>query len=187
MMSNPKLEQTMDSLLQFYKNEANRCGNQRAYLAGCVCLGSAVETGLLWMALLYPKEVMRSQTYQRKKKRHSILEWTLFDLLRLGRELDWIPTKLQLDETLRTSGLNPEDALRRGDLAFFADFLREIRDLVHPGRYIRKWKGARITKNYYEFCWTIAELVFDWLGHKAGGDAVREAEELEQTKSRVRK
>jgi len=123
-------------------------------------LGAALEAGLLTMVFLYPKEVTHTRTYRSKKKpARDVAKWGLFDLLKVARELSWIPSVLPIDSIARLSGVDPEVAMSKGDLSYFADFVREVRGIVHPGRYMALWKGKRITKNYYGFCYDVLNLV----------------------------
>jgi hypothetical protein len=41
-------------LARFYLNEAKRCEKAKAYLAGCVMLGAALEASLILMVGMYP-------------------------------------------------------------------------------------------------------------------------------------
>lgn len=159
-----------------YTMQSTRCGNAGAYFAACVCLGSVLEANLLAMAKCFPEEVEKSQTY-RKKKNPRLEDWFLNDLLKLAIDLKWIPCSVpsvELGKAIRTSGLSPDDALARGDLGYFADWVREIRNAVHPSNYLRKWGGRPISKEYYMFCDTIVGLVSDHLSLKAGSAVVEE-------------
>lgn len=119
------------------------------------------------MVLCYPEEVIRTRTYRSKKKRaRDVAKWGLFDLLKLARELSWIPSVLPIDTIARLSGVDPEVAMVKGDLSYFADFVREIRDTVHPGRYMDLWKGTPITRSYYRVCYEILDLVTVWFSMK---------------------
>ena len=147
-------------LCLLYDKEAKKCERTRAYLAGCIMLGAALEAGLLTMVLLYPEEVTHTRTYRsRKKPARDVTKWGLFDLLKVARELSWIPSMLPIDSIARLSGVDPEVAWSKGDLSYFADFVREVRDIVHPGRYMTLWKRTRITKNYYGVCYDVVNLV----------------------------
>jgi len=98
----------------------------------------------------------------------------LFDLIKIVTELAWIPSKVPLDKTARESGISPDDALSKGDVGYFADVTREIRDMVHPGRHARLWKDVRISKRHYQFCYEIAEVVFEHLYAKLEDSIRRE-------------
>jgi hypothetical protein len=150
-----------------YRKEARKCSKNRAYLAGCIFLGSALETSLLAMAKCYQTEVRHSNKYlSRRKKDRNIDKWDLFSLLELARELKWIPSKLPMGKVARASGISSEKALASGDLGYFADVVREIRNLVHPGVYLRNMGNARITRRYYGFCFEVIDLILERLEHE---------------------
>jgi len=100
-------------------------------------------------------------------------KWGLFDLLKLATELGWIPSRLSLDKTARSSRVSPHLARSRGDLGYFADIVREIRDMVHPGRYLRYWKGERVSRRYHKFCYTVTDQVFTSLYEKLESSIMR--------------
>jgi hypothetical protein len=162
----PKFDFLLE-ILNVYRDQALKCKKVRAYLAGCVFLGSALEAGLLAMTKTSSSQVRRSQKYlNRPKKDRNVDEWGLFDLLELARELRWIPSELPMGKVARASGISAKKALANGDLGYFADVVREIRNLVHPGVYVREMKNVKITKSYYEFCYEITAHVFDFLRQK---------------------
>jgi len=151
-------------LMNFYRNEADKCGRAGAYFAGCIVLGAAIEASLLAMVKCYPEKVKKTKTYQRKNQ--PPYDLNLYDLLKIAIELGWIPSKLPLDKTARTSGLTSDYALSKGDVGYFVDVAREIRNLVHPGKHVKLWKGVRISKGYYQFCHELTDVVIDHLVEK---------------------
>ena len=131
-------------LVTVYKNEADKCGEARAYLAGSIVLGTAVEAGLLAMFKLYPYQAKTSQTYQQEKSRNNKkfpYSLDLFHLNKIALELGW---------------LTPQ-------LGKIVDDVREIRNLVHPGKHVLTKKGVRISKRHYESSYKKAERVFTYL------------------------
>jgi hypothetical protein len=46
-------------LMRSYRNEAMRCGRARAYLAGCVMIGSDLDASLTALTRMYPRHVRR--------------------------------------------------------------------------------------------------------------------------------
>jgi hypothetical protein len=119
------------------------------------------------MAKIESSQVRRSQKYlSGRKKDRNVDKWSLFDLLELAREVRWIPSKLPMGKVARESGISPKKAQVNGDLGYFADVVRDIRNLVHPGAYLRDMKNVKITKSYYEFCYEISADVFDFLRQK---------------------
>ena len=127
-----------------FKKEAANCKKNGQILASCVMYAAEMEAQILAMALIYDDEVKESKTYHGKKER-DLRQWELKPLLDLSRELNWIPSSLPVGQIARTSGIEPDDALKAGDVGYFADRVREIRDMVHPGRYVRLWSGVRLT------------------------------------------
>lgn len=53
-------------LYRFYWREAKRCKKAKAYLAGCVMMGSALESLLMLMVDVYPGEPPRRARFRRK-------------------------------------------------------------------------------------------------------------------------
>lgn len=158
-------EKELYSIMKNYKDEADKCKQSGASLAACVMLGASLEAALLTMEKCYPDEVTQTQTYL-KKKEHDLNKWDLIDHLKVAREFSWIPSKLSLEDLARTSGIDPEEALKNGDIGYFADAVREIRDMLHPGRYLRLWSGVRVTKEYVETCYEVVDVVQDLLYKK---------------------
>jgi len=156
---------TLLEILELYKSEADRCEKSRAYLSGCVVLGAALEAGLLATATCYRSQVRRAVTYRRLKGM-PLEKWGLFDLLGLARELKWVPSQLPLGTSARVSSLTPDKALKEKDVAYFADIVRELRNTIHPGKYWRQWKGLKIKKRHFEFCYEMTEIVFEHLYQK---------------------
>jgi|SRR5208337_139546 len=154
-------------ILQIYHDQAVRSKKCRAYLAGCVFLGAAIEGGLLATARCYPSRVRQSLKYRNKRKKDRNLDkWGFLDLLELGRELKWIPSRIPMGKIARASGISVKSDLANGDLGYFADVVREIRNLVHPGIYVRRMRNVRITESYYQFCYEVEGIVFDYLYRK---------------------
>jgi hypothetical protein len=165
-------EEQLLSIIEGYQQEAEKCRSADAYLAGCVMLGAALEASLLAMAKCYSDEVKGTKTYSLKNE-PDLDKWNLIDHLKVARELDWIPSKLALDKIARESGIDPKDALKNGDLGYFADVVREIRDMLHPGRYLRLWSGVRVTKEFLETSYEVVDLVRDYLLKKLE-DSIRQ-------------
>jgi hypothetical protein len=173
-------------IIDIYKIQSQKCGKAEAYFAACVCLGSALEASLLTMAKCFAEDLEKSQIYQKKKKPR-LERWFLNDLLKLAIDLKWIPSSVppeELGKAIRASGISPDDALAKGDLGYFADWVRRIRNSVHPGNYWREWGAKPISKEYYTFCDIIVELVSDHLSHKAGLAVVEELDR--QSKAQVK-
>lgn len=159
-------EKELLGMIEDWRREADNCRTVGAYLAGCVMLGATLEASLLAMSKCYSDEVKGTKTYSLKKE-PDLDRWNLIDYLRVARELNWIPSKLALEKVARESGVDPEEALKNGDVGYFADVVREIRDMLHPGRYLRLFTGVKVTKDFLDTCYetvnTVQDLLFDKL------------------------
>ncbi len=149
-------------LIEQNRLEVDKCKKAGASLASCVMIGAAMEAGLLGMAYCCEDEVSRSETFRTKQK-PDLREWNLYDLLVLANEMKWLPTKVPIDKIARKSEIDSDDALKQGDVWYFADVVREVRDLVHPGRNLRLWSGVQTSKEYLESVEETVEIVFDVL------------------------
>jgi hypothetical protein len=167
-----KDEKSLLSIIEGYQKEAEKCRGANAYLAGCVMLGAALEASLLAMAKCYTEEVEQTKTFSSKKE-PNLDKWNLIDHLKVARELNWIPSKLWLDKIARESGIDPDEALKNGDLGYFADVVREIRDMLHPGRYLRLWSGVKVTKKFLETSYEVVDLIRESLLKKLE-DSIRQ-------------
>jgi len=71
-------EKELHRLSRFYWKEARRCEEAKAYLAGCVMLGSALETILILMVNCNPDEAEQaSQALTKRGTPKPLLKWTL--------------------------------------------------------------------------------------------------------------
>lgn len=149
-------------LIEQYRGEAEICKKAGAPLAGCVSIAGAMEAGILAMAYCCGDEVPGTDTFRRKGEQ-DLRKWNLKELLDLAREMNWLPSKVPMDKIARLSGIEPDEALKQGDLWYFADVVREVRDLVHPGRNLRLWSGVQISKEYLDSVEETVQIVFDVL------------------------
>jgi hypothetical protein len=75
-------EKELWRLSRFYWQEALRCERGKAYLAGCVTLGSALETLLILMINCFSDEADQTGKIPRNKdKLKPLLDWQLVELL----------------------------------------------------------------------------------------------------------
>ena len=68
-----------------------------------------------------------------------------------------------LPQGKRLSTIDPNQALKQGDVVYIADAVREERNMVHPGRYLRVWSGVALTKGYLESVEEIVQIAYDYL------------------------
>lgn len=119
--------------------EADKCASVQAYLAACVLLGSALEAMLLAMVSLFPEEVGKVISgAEFKNLGRNPKSWNLHDLLIVSFKTGWIPFKDTKDP----------DQGELGD--WLLNYVKELRNLIHPGKKIRDYKGIYLTKEHFE-------------------------------------
>ena len=114
-----------------------------------------MEAILLSTANYFPK-IVASTKYTPKKngKIKRLDRWTLMDLLAVAKELNWLP-----------SGLSPEDEWNSAiaKIGDYVDVVRNIRNLIHPVRYLNDFSRKRFTKKYLEACFEIVDTSIEYL------------------------
>jgi hypothetical protein len=130
----------------------------KAYLAGCVMIGAALEAELLAMCYCYSDEIQEQLIPKQKngKPRH-LFAWTLFQLLHMARECGWLPAHLNLHEDWDK---------KRADIGDYAVVLKDMRNLVHASRHIADFPKSRVTKRRMEMCFEILEIASSHLQAK---------------------
>jgi hypothetical protein len=127
-------------LLRFYNREAGKCEAGKAFLAGCIMLGAVLETMLILVIHCYADDVLGCSGLPRKKGQvKPLLDWKLIELLRVAKELGWLPSRLRLDEAWNA---------RQAQIGDYAEALRQLRNVVHPGGYLEELRGRRMTQQY---------------------------------------
>jgi hypothetical protein len=146
-------EKELYRLQRFYWREALRCEKAKAYLAGCIILGSALETILINMVNLYSDEAERTGKIPFKKgKPKPLMEWDLAELLRVARAAQWLP-----------SALDGKWINRKARIGDFAELVRLMRNLAHPARYATDLTRSRVTPRLLKRQFDIVLLCRDWL------------------------
>lgn len=141
-----------------YQREARRCMDGKAYLAGCIMMGGALEASLLAFANCFPIEARRSGEAPTKKGTiKPLADWRLQDLLAVAKDRKWLPSSLSLDE---------EWDSKKAQIGDWAVTLQQIRNLVHPARYMLDIPRKRITKLYLETAFEIFDVATDHLLNK---------------------
>lgn len=151
-------------LASFYWREAGRCENAKAYLAGCVMLGSGVECALILFTDAYFDEALKTGVFPKGKggAMKSLLDWTFAENLRVAKAAKWLP-----------SGLKPGIRFRHQKSAKIGDYMelvRRLRNLVHAARYAQDHHRKRITKRYFDYAEEICGIAKDWLVEKVHSD-----------------
>lgn len=162
-------------LSQFYWNEAHRCEKSNAHLAGCVMLGSALETLLTLMVNIYADEALATgKAPMHRGSPKPLLDWSLAELLRVAKAAKWLPSKnLPIDGNW---------GRKRGAIGDYAEMARMIRNLLHPARYAQDHPRKKITGKILQSQFDVALLCRNWLlaRNEAGlRQTIKEHEERE--------
>jgi hypothetical protein len=171
-----ELHKEVVQLARVYRREAEKCLDSKAFLAGCMMIGAALEALLLAFVNCYPDEASTSQAAPRRKGSvKPVFKWSLADLLAVAKERGWLHSGLSLDDEW-------DDA--RAQIGDYGEVIRRIRNLVHPARYVSDFPRKRITACYLESCFEILEVAIDYLQNKIEG-SIREAIERDPEEMRV--
>jgi hypothetical protein len=151
-------EKELYRLQHFYWKEALRCEAAKAYLAGCVMLGSALETLLIQMINLYADEADQTGKVPMKKgKPKPPLEWQFIELLRVAKAAQWLPSALNLDDAWSS---------RKARIGDYAEVVRQVRNLAHPARHVEDHHRKRVTAKYLQWQFEVVLLCRDWLAER---------------------
>jgi hypothetical protein len=145
-------------LHSYYWREALRCEKARAYLAGCIMLGSALETLLILMVNVYPEEAGQTgKTPTKKGKQKPLIDWDLAEALQVAKAAHWLPSALDLKD---------EWSSRKALIGDYAEVVRMIRNLAHPARYATDHRRKRITQKYLQIQFDVVLSCRDWLAER---------------------
>ncbi|SRR5258707_14195260 len=146
-------------LANLYRREADKCRVGKAYLAGCIMMGAALEAILLAFANCFPEEAAESVVAPRRKDSsvRPLLDWSFAQLLGVAKDRNWLPSGLSLDEDWNNASAKVGD---------YSEVVRQIRNLVHPVRYANDFPRKRITKRYLESSFEIVDVATDYLMNK---------------------
>jgi hypothetical protein len=116
-------------LSRVYYREATRCESAKAYLSGCVAAAAALEAQLVAIVHLYGLEVeLAGFACKRAGRPKRLLDWSLDDLIRAAADMGWLPRGLKDGDRWNS---------RRARIGDHALVLKQVRNLVHPARYLR--------------------------------------------------
>jgi hypothetical protein len=132
--------------------EADACYNAEAYLASCILLGAAIEGYLVILTSVFPEEAKRAlqqlqkaKQIDKKLKLSSVMEkWDLGQLLMVAKQANWLPS------------FDPGDASN----PLSTDRIRELRNLIHPGRLVKDRGGRTITKEELDSLHATCDAVY---------------------------
>ncbi len=90
---------------QDFFQKAQKCYENRCYIASLILYGATLEALLLSMCFVYPEKVRKTQVYKNRKKktkrggrkREIFLEFTLNELIQIAEELKWLSMDEQIE------------------------------------------------------------------------------------------
>ncbi len=157
-------DEQFNSLLRLsnlYRRQALRCLDTKAYIAGAVMVGAALEACLMALVHVREEEVI---TWPHLPKKQGcikpLLEWDLSTLLRAADYAGWLPRQIPD---------NHEFSHRKAAHGDYAKIIHLCRNLVHPTRYLEDFSNLRMTRRQLDF---LLE-VLGYLGQHLAGVAVR--------------
>jgi len=119
-------------------------------------LGATVEAMLIAVINLFYDEV-RQVVIAKKWKLEELLKWDLGRLLEVAKDAKLLPEKLNLHPKMDSRAV--KDPIP-------TDVIREVRNLVHPGRYLRERGGKEITQEELDTLDATCHAAYKYLGQK---------------------
>lgn len=151
----PQQEIETYRLIKLYRREASRCHEGKAYLAGCIMLGSALEATLLVFLHAYTDQAtIFVKTHRNQLADKPLIRWSLAEMLDVAKNLGWLPSGLSLEEKWLK---------KYAQIGDYAEVVREIRNLVHPACYSKTFHRKRATKRYFDWVSDILAAAIDYL------------------------
>ena len=121
-------------------------------------LGSALETLLMLMVDGYLEEAdATGKVPMRSGRPRALIDWDLSQLLGVAKKAGWLPSALDLSDDWNG---------RKARIGDYAEVARRIRNLVHPGSYLKEHSPSRVTKRYLRRQFEIVLLCRDWLAER---------------------
>ena len=131
-----ELEELSDSQ-KLFEAEAVNCAKNGAYIGAAVMIGSAIEAALLFACLNRRKEALSARGRLPNSKRPNSgnpTKWRFYELVEVAAAAGWLPDFKVMDGILRSHPL--------------VDMMRQLRNLVHPSRYISKKISTDVESQY---------------------------------------
>jgi hypothetical protein len=137
LFNNDAVEPALRDLLPSFVEEAERAGEAGAYAAACVFFCAAMEALLLLRCLRSPaKSYAHAKKMSQHKPSRDPLSWTLEVLIKTCQSAGWLPPL--------------ESSVAIHSRVHLAHYLRQLRNLVHPGRMVRDRAWAPVGREDYE-------------------------------------
>jgi hypothetical protein len=158
-------EQLVDlaKIIHMYIAQAERCVRGDAPLASCVMVGAAAEALLTIIAHTFFKEAIqtgKAPKYRKGKpegETRELLDWKFAQLLNVAKEAKWLPEEIEPE-----SNLDP----RPVKTPVRTDTILEVRNLVHPARYLKDRKGKEYTHEELRTLYATCQAVCTCLENK---------------------
>ena len=132
-------------------------------------IGSAFEALLLSFVDCHPEESCKSPRAPKKGKTiKPFRNWALAELLAVVKERGWLPSNLSLKEDWDEA---------KAQLGDYGEVIRQMRNLVHPARFIEDFPGKRVTKRYVEAMFEILHAAIDHLLDELEPDLAKAVEQ----------
>jgi hypothetical protein len=171
-LTESQFNELLDYLNLLYK-ELDACETAGAYYAGCFVLGGILEGMLLSTIHCFTEEVDQALSSLSKKDSRiseSPLHWTLADMLWISFEAGWFPFK----------GTDDPEQGELGD--WLLNFVKELRNLIHPGKKLRDYSKVKISKKHFKAAREFIELASEKLLEKIETNLIQAAAEEEEAK-----
>lgn len=144
----------LGKIARFCHHEAKRCARVRGYFSACVLAAAALEALLLSMCYVEDRRVRVTSVYRQKRFRvcrNRFLEFSLFELISIAAELNWIPSKeIKIDR-------------RKTTLPELLHGVRKTRNLIHPGRWAKEGGPMRVYRSDFESVYEVLDVTREWL------------------------
>jgi hypothetical protein len=138
---------------QTYQKQANICYKANAPLASCIMMGAVVEAILTTVTCLFHEEALKTgKAPTRKGKVKPLLDWKFFELLDVAKVANWLPEELTLSDKLSSL----KTPVR-------TDTIREVRNLIHPARYLQDRGGKEYTLEELRILYATCHAAHDCL------------------------
>lgn len=145
-------------LINRYGEESRKCAKVRAYYGACILLGAVLEGMLLAMCDMFPDEAQSwfCALPPQQRPKAAIAKWDFSTLAKAARAIGWLPG--------RRTGRAPRQI---GDLV---EFLRELRNMIHPGKHLRDYPNVRIGRLHLRDAEAVFDAAHGWLYSRVTGD-----------------
>jgi hypothetical protein len=113
---------------------------------------------LILMVNIYADEAEATGMLPRRNnKPRDLIDWDLSQLLKIAKAGGWLPSALELTDDWSN---------RKAKIGDYAEAARMVRNLVHPGYYVKDHGRSRVTAKYLKQQFAVVELCRDWLAER---------------------